>query len=113
MKKSITVFIAILCLVTVSAFAKGPMRHGRNSAGTIASVDDAGKSFVLRSGKTDTTVYWTAATKVTGGTVKADEHAVVRWMSKDGKNFATSIKITPVKAAAAPAKAVAPAKKKS
>lgn len=43
MKKSITVFIAILCLVTVSAFAKGPMRHGRNSAGTIASVDDAGK----------------------------------------------------------------------
>ena len=104
MKKSFVVFTAILCFVAfaLTASAKGRYKmHGRNSAGTISSVDDTGKSFVLKSGKTDTTIYWTDATKVTGGTVKADERVVVRWMEKDGKKIATSVKITPPKTAAA------------
>jgi hypothetical protein len=39
-------------------------------------------------------VAWTDATKVLGGTLTAGEAAVVRYMVKNGRSVATSVKIT-------------------
>jgi hypothetical protein len=99
MKKTALALAALLCLVTaVNAFASKPAptkpaMHGHHAHGIIATVDDSAKSFVLREGKTNRTIFWTDATKVTGGTVKPLEKADVRWMAHEGKNVATSVKI--------------------
>ena len=121
--------VAIIGLIVVSglsipAFAKGTTAakpaaaatHGREMAGEIVSVNESGKSLVLKSGGKNTTVYWTDATKVTGGSVKAGEHAVIRSMVKNGKTWATSVKIVgngSMRPAARPAAPKAPAAKKS
>ena len=96
MKKATFALVTLLCLVAATAtFATTAKMttHGQHARGTIEKVDDAAKSFVLREGKTGRTIFWTDATKVTGGTVKANEKAEVRWMARDGKNVATSVKI--------------------
>lgn len=101
---------------TKSATAVAPATtHGQELNGTITSVNDKAKTFVIKdaAGKA-TTVTWTAATRVEGGVLKASEMATVRAMPKDGKTIATSVKIAPVVAAkpapkAAPAPAAKPA----
>lgn len=96
MKKLTIVVMVLVCVVSVSAFAKGKAMKSSTkvTSGDIVSVDAAAKSFVLKSGGKDTTVYWTDKTKVSGGEVKANEHATVHWMMKDGKAWATSVKIS-------------------
>jgi hypothetical protein len=102
MRKSIIVLVAVLSLGFSSlAFAGSKtMMHGKHSSGTVVSVNETDKSFVLRDGKKDTTVYWTGATKVTGGSLKANEHVNVRWMEKDGKVWATAVNVGSAKTAA-------------
>ena len=96
MKRAAIVLLVLVSLFSVSAFAKGtPAKsHGKQIAGSIKSVDDSAKSLVLQSGGKDLTIYWTDATKVTGGKVMAGEHATIRAMEKDGKWWATSVKVT-------------------
>ena len=100
--KNLSVVFLILVVAVGSAFAKGPkvFSHGKQVAGQIKSVDEAAKSMVVVQGGKDLTIYWTDATKVTGGTVAVGERATIRSMQKDGKWIATSVKIT---AAAKPA----------
>jgi Cu/Ag efflux protein CusF len=78
--------------------------HGTSIKGTIKSVDETAKSFVLTSGTKDNTIYWTTATKVNGGPLAAGQNIVGRAMEKDSKWWATSVKVMPVKAAAAATK---------
>ena len=102
MRKSIMVVVAVLSLgITSLAFATPKsMMHGKHSSGTVVSVNETDKSFVLSDGKKNTTVYWTGATKVTGGSLKANEHVSVRWMEKDGKVWATAVNVGSAKTAA-------------
>ena len=110
MKRSLTLTLAlIVTLAAFSAFAATakshkPMSHGTELKGTISSIDDPAKSFVLNSAGKDSTIYWTTATKVHGGPLKATESVVVRAMEKDSKWIATSIKVEPAKTAAATTK---------
>ncbi len=105
--KRILVFLMVAVLaVAGSMYAAGTTKtkvirsHGKQSYGTVSAVDDSGKSFTLKSKGADQTIYWTEGTKVQGGTLKTDERVTVRWMEKDGKKIATSIRIAPAKAAA-------------
>jgi hypothetical protein len=68
--------------------------HGYSLSGTVSSVDESRKTFVVKNvaGK-DTTLVWTAATKVIGGRLKAGERVTLRYLNKDGKHIATSVSI--------------------
>lgn len=88
------VVIALAAFAAVPKSAVKPSTHGQELSGTIASVDAHAKTFVIRdaAGKT-TTVTWTAATRVEGGTLQPNERVTVRAMAKDGKTIATSVKV--------------------
>ncbi len=107
MKRTITlVFAVVLSLAAFSAFAattpaKAHKSMGTELKGSIASIDETAKTFVLNSAGKDNTISWTSATKVHGGPLKASENVVVRAMEKDGKWIATSVKVEPAKTAAA------------
>jgi hypothetical protein len=68
--------------------------HGYSLSGTVSSVDESRKTFVVKNaaGK-DTTLVWTAATTVIGGRLKAGEKVTLRYLNKDGKHIATSVSI--------------------
>jgi hypothetical protein len=68
--------------------------HGYALTGTVASVDESHKTFVVKnaSGK-GTTLVWTDATTVVGGQLKAGANVTLRYLNKDGKHIATSVSI--------------------
>ncbi len=76
--------------------------HGYGVSGTITRVDEARKTFVVKTaaGK-ETALVRTAATRVNGETLKAGDRVAVRWLERDGKKIATSIRIEPPAVAAA------------
>ena len=79
--------------------------HGYSLSGTITRVDEATKTLVVKTaaGK-EITLVRTTATKVNGEALTAGDRVVVRWLERDGKKIATSIRIEPpVVAAATPA----------
>ncbi|HSS45020.1 MAG TPA: hypothetical protein VLO07_06730 [Thermoanaerobaculia bacterium] len=93
--------IGAACLVVgallVSLSGASPSRvktHGIALSGTVARVDFAAKIFVVRdlTGK-DTRLVWTDATKVTGGALQVGEKVTLRYLVKEKKNIATSVKI--------------------
>ena len=83
MKRSVTLILAVVfSLAALSAFAgtaatKAHKPMGTELKGTITSIDDPAKSFVLNSAGKDNTITWTSATKVHGGPLKATENVVV------------------------------------
>jgi len=83
-----------------------PRDHGNLLVGTVASVDTRAMSFVVRAtdGK-DTLLHWSTATGITGGSIAAGLRVRVKWMVKQGKNWATSVEVIrpPVKRSADPA----------
>lgn len=89
---------------------KPPKSHGYAVTGTVARLDAAKKSFVVRSSNgTETTLVRTAATKINGEALKAGDHVAVRWLERDGKKIATSIRIeAPAVAGATPPAPTAP-----
>lgn len=94
--KKVSIVFLVLLVVVGSAFARGTKaaRHGTQVAGEIMSVNQTAKSLVISQAGKDMTIYWTAATKVTGGSLAAGERATIRSMQKDGKWIATSVKVT-------------------
>ncbi len=68
--------------------------HGYSLSGTVSSVDESRKTFVVKNaaGK-DTSLVWTAATTVMGGQIKAGERVTLRYLNKDGKHIATSVRV--------------------
>jgi len=70
--------------------------HGFALSGTVASVDDANKTLVVRgSSGRQTTLVWTNATAVVGGHLAAGQSVTLRYLDRDGKHIATSIHISP------------------
>lgn len=68
--------------------------HGYALYGTVTSVDEGRKTFVVKNfaGKA-TSLVWTAATTVVGGQLKAGVSVNLRYLNKDGKHIATSVSI--------------------
>jgi hypothetical protein len=106
-KRITSIAIALFAVATTALHAEAAkpakhhavVRHGRESSGTVESVNNDAKTFVLDSAGKDQTLYWTDATKVNGGTLAAKEKVTVRWMVKAGKRTATSISIAAPKTA--------------
>jgi hypothetical protein len=96
---SVFAFVLAIGIASVST-AKG--NHAMTMSGTVSSVDQGAKTFSLKAkdGK-ETSISWTDATKVRGGELKDGERAEVSVFPKDGKNIATSIRISPAKVAKA------------
>jgi len=93
--------VAALLLAAAAFGANPPSKakvHGFSVTGTVASVEEAGKKMVVKTalGK-QVALVWTGATKTVGGSVKAGVRVTVRYLEKDGKNIATSIRIEPDK----------------
>jgi len=85
-----------------------PKSHGYSVSGTVELVD--AKSIVVRSssGKS-TTLARTTATKVNGDALKAGDRVAVRYLERDGKKVATSIRVEPSSVATATATPTVPA----
>ena len=110
MKKS--VFAVLVVVFVVSAFgafaaapaakpAAAPAAAKSMLMGSVASIDEKAMSFVVTGADAkDTTVFWTKETKVTGGKLAVGANVDVTWMAKDGKNWASAVKIEAPKAPA-------------
>ena len=93
----------LLCgLAAPAASSEKARSHGYGLSGTITRVDEAAKTFVVRTaaGK-ETALVRTTATKVNAEAIKAGDRVAVRWLERDGKKIATSIRIEPPAVAAA------------
>ncbi len=68
--------------------------HGYSLSGTVSSVDESRKTFVVKNaaGK-DTSLVWTAATTVMGGQLKPGANVTLRYLNREGKHIATSVSI--------------------
>ncbi len=95
---------AVLCAAVLGAAAPEKTKvHGYTVTGTVARMDTTAKTFVVRaaSGK-ETTLVRTTATRLTGDALKVGDRVSVRWLEREGKKVATSIRIEPAVAAATP-----------
>ncbi len=68
--------------------------HGISLSGRVSGVDSGRKTFSIRdvSGR-ETSLAWTAATKISGGDLKVGEPVTLRYLDKDTRHIATTIKI--------------------
>jgi hypothetical protein len=109
-----------LALVAMAAVLSGfaappktpthPRSHGYSLAGVIMRIDVVAKTFVIRSNSgTETTLVRTGATRVQGDALRPGDRVAVRFLEKDGKKIATSVRIEPSVAAAAVTPTAAPA----
>jgi hypothetical protein len=102
-----------LAALSANASAASPEKtktHGYSVSGTVARVDGAAKTFVVRnSAGKETTLARTTATKLNGDGLKAGDHVAVRYLEHDGKKVATSIRVEPPAVASATPTAAAPA----
>jgi hypothetical protein len=70
--------------------------HGYAASGTIVSVDEAAKTFVLKSPSgRQTRLSWTDATVVIGGTIAVGQKVTLKYLDRERKHIATSIRIGP------------------
>ena len=105
--RSLLAALALLALAAVSRAAT-PTRtpthsksHGYSVAGVIVRVDVAAKTFSVQSpAGAETTLVRTSATRVQGSALKPGDRVAVRYMEKDGKKIATSVRIEPAASAA-------------
>ena len=90
--------------VEAAASPEKPKSHGNSLSGTIARVDTQANTFVVRAATgTETTLVRTKATRIQGPGLSPGDHVAVRWLEKDGRKIATSVRVeAPVLAATTP-----------
>ncbi len=70
--------------------------HGISLSGRISDLDLAKKKLSVRDGAgRETSLVWTGATKISGGELKIGESVTLRYLDKDTRHIATTIKISP------------------
>jgi hypothetical protein len=101
MRKRAFVFsIAMVVALGIASAAAAKGAHATTMTGTVSAVDQKAKTFSLKTDAgSETPITWTSATRVRGGTLKDGDHARVSILQKDGKNVATSIRISSAKTA--------------
>jgi len=91
------VLFALASISSAAAPTKTPTHphgHGYALAGVVVRVDVAAKTFAVRSAAgTETTLLRTSATRVQGEGLKPGDHVAVRFLEKDGKKIATSVRV--------------------
>jgi hypothetical protein len=87
------------------------VHHGHELKGTVSAYDEATKALKVKDAAGKEHEFLLTTATVVKGTIKVGEKATVRYMIKDGKNVATSIRIGTPAPAPAPAPAAAPVKK--
>ena len=100
----------VLLLLAASAATAGaleptpakPRSHGNSISGTIARIDGHAGTFVVRTTTgSETTLVRTRATHVPTEGLRTGDRVAVRWLEKDGKKIATSVRVeTPAVASA-------------
>jgi len=106
-KSRILVLIAILSIVSLSAFAAGTTAksHGMTVRGTVSALDQSAKTFSVTPKKGSAVeLTWNDATKVNHPPLSNGEDVTVKYMKKDGKNVATVVNSAAPKAAKPAAK---------
>jgi hypothetical protein len=95
MKASLGLILALAMANSAAAADSASSKsHAGTLSGTVASIDTAHKSLVVRDGQgRQVQVVWTGATRVTGPSLKPGEAVTVRWMPRDGKKVATVVKV--------------------
>lgn len=93
-----TALVGLLSVRTAHAApAKTPTRprsHGYSLAGVIVRVDVAARTFAVRANSgSETTLVRTSATRVQGETLRPGDRVAVRFLEKDGKKIATSVRV--------------------
>jgi Cu/Ag efflux protein CusF len=100
-KRALVVLIALVAALGTAYAASAKSAHAMTMSGVVSAVDQKTKTFSLKDGQgKETTITWTAATRVRGGVLKNGERVDVSVFQKDGKNVATSIRISSAKTAA-------------
>lgn len=87
------IILGLLATVAASDPPKARI-HGYSASGTIVSVDEAARTFVVKapSGR-QTRLSWTDATVVIGGAIAVGQKVTLRYLDRDRKHIATSIRI--------------------
>src|ERR1700737_4804828 len=92
-----------LLLATQIAVPSKAKVHGFSLSGTVVRIDEGKKTLAVRNaGGKETTLVWTNATKVFGGTLAVGQAVTLKYLDRDGKHIATSIQIAPPPAVAGP-----------
>ena len=90
-------FVCLLALTLAGPASDPPAKpktHGYALSGTVGSVDEARKTFVVKnSAGKETTLVWTNATTVVGGKLKTGEKVTLRYLDKDGKHIVTTVSV--------------------
>ena len=98
-------FVTAILLVCAAVILMGstptsnvePREHGKTAVGKIVTIDGKTASFVVKSAAGEsTTMFWNTATKITGANLAVGLSVEVKYLQKGGKNWATSIRVTPV-----------------
>ncbi|MEP6800383.1 MAG: hypothetical protein ABJC07_00495 [Acidobacteriota bacterium] len=77
--------------------------HGISLSGRVSGLDPVKKTLSVRDGAgRETSLVWTGATKISGGELKIGESVTLRYLDKDTRHIATTIRISPPPAAARP-----------
>ena len=92
---AISLFAGFLAACAAAAVTPKPKSHGNGLSGTVARVDSGKKLLVVRAGGHETSLSMTPATSVHGGHLAEGQRVAVRWLEKDGKKVATSVRIEP------------------
>lgn len=84
--------------------AEKPKSHGNSLSGIVARVDGKASTFVVRGASgAETTLVRTKATRIEGPGLSPGDRVAVRWLEKDGRKIATSVRVeAPALAAATP-----------
>ncbi len=88
--------VAVLCLAVVAIAGDDKMSDKKmgGMSGTITKVDMAGKMMMVKdSAGKESAVYWNDTTKVEGGDVKEGAMVQYKGTSKDGKMWASWVKV--------------------
>lgn len=104
--------VSLLAIALTAASSDPPSKaktHGYALSGTVTGVEEARKTFTVKSatGKS-TSLVWTSATTVVGGKLKVGEKVTLRYLDKDGKHIATSVSVGEPAAAATPSPSASP-----
>jgi hypothetical protein len=87
--------VGLLATIAASDPSKAKV-HGYALSGTVVAVDEGAKTFDVKSSpRRQTRLSWTTATVVVGGTIAVGQRVTLRYLDKDRKHIATSIKVVP------------------